>query len=172
MGIFYRSSGFHVWTTFPLQNRTFDTDDPQSKSQIKIADQQIRRKRKAIFAEKILALTYQRWSKILHINPVPWQLQEHIGRRSGELSSCWVHITIAEMCWGTCSGKIRSVVRCVRTCACVRVRVRVRVCARARLCVHECSSSAFAIRRTCATCTLSTKPAFIGDQWKQIFTNF
>ena len=47
-----------------LQNRTFDTDDPQSFLTMHAADQRSGRKRKAISNEKSLISTFQRWSKI------------------------------------------------------------------------------------------------------------
>ena len=51
-----------------LQNRTFDTDDPQSFLTMHAADQRSGRKRKAISNEKSLISTFQRWSKLLPSN--------------------------------------------------------------------------------------------------------
>ena len=51
-----------------LQNRTFDTDDPQSYLTMHAADKRSGRKRKAISNEKSLISTFQRWSKILPSN--------------------------------------------------------------------------------------------------------
>ena len=48
-----------------LQNRTFDTDDPQQHQVTNAADQILSRKRKAAVYKESLASTLLRWSKIL-----------------------------------------------------------------------------------------------------------
>ena len=47
------------------QNRTFDTDDPQSNQVTNAADQNLSRKRKNAVSKESLASTLLRWSKIL-----------------------------------------------------------------------------------------------------------